>query len=251
MASPTRWTWVWASSKSCDRQGSLVCCSPWGRRVRPLSNWTELTLFWSAAFQLQLTLMNILLLKNTQVIVLNGEGPYPEQPKGPPLLWPHLPRCLSSSGELTSNPAKSSGTLHQASSCCPLWSTSVCIPPFCLDKSSFLSYHFSLFSLCVCVCVVLGFFGHATCRILVPWPGIKPWPSAVDAQSPNHWTSREFSFFSVVTLQYLVTFIFVLHTCMPQVSHVSMTSVHSSGSFFKLIFIFGCTRSLLLRAGFL
>ena len=27
--------------------------------------------------------------------------------------------------------------------------------------------------------------------MLVPWPGIKPIPSAVDAWSPNHWTVRE------------------------------------------------------------
>ena len=33
MASPTRRTWVWASSGVGDRQGSLACCSPWGRRV--------------------------------------------------------------------------------------------------------------------------------------------------------------------------------------------------------------------------
>ena len=30
------------------------------------------------------------------------------------------------------------------------------------------------------------------CGILVPWPGIEPVPSAVKAQSPNHWTAREF-----------------------------------------------------------
>ena len=30
MASPTQWTWVWASSRRCERQGSLACCSPWG-----------------------------------------------------------------------------------------------------------------------------------------------------------------------------------------------------------------------------
>ena len=30
MASPTQWTWVWASSGVGDRQGSLVCCSPRG-----------------------------------------------------------------------------------------------------------------------------------------------------------------------------------------------------------------------------
>ena len=30
------------------------------------------------------------------------------------------------------------------------------------------------------------------CRILVPWPGIEPTPSAVKTQSPNHWTTRKF-----------------------------------------------------------
>ena len=29
MASPTRWTWVWASSWRQWRMGSLECCSPW------------------------------------------------------------------------------------------------------------------------------------------------------------------------------------------------------------------------------
>ena len=36
------------------------------------------------------------------------------------------------------------------------------------------------------------FFGCGACGILVPQPGIKPGPSAVKAQSPNHWTTREF-----------------------------------------------------------
>ena len=30
------------------------------------------------------------------------------------------------------------------------------------------------------------------CGILVPWPGIEPVPPAVEAQSSNHWTTREF-----------------------------------------------------------
>ena len=35
--------------------------------------------------------------------------------------------------------------------------------------------------------------GHATaCGILVPRPGIEPQPPAVEAQSPNQWTAREF-----------------------------------------------------------
>ena len=33
---------------------------------------------------------------------------------------------------------------------------------------------------------------HAACGILVPQPGIEPGPLAVKAQSPNHWTSKEF-----------------------------------------------------------
>ena len=34
MASLTQWAWVWANSGSWYGQGSLACCSPWGRRVR-------------------------------------------------------------------------------------------------------------------------------------------------------------------------------------------------------------------------
>ena len=30
------------------------------------------------------------------------------------------------------------------------------------------------------------------CKILVPWPGMKPEPPAVEARSPNHGTAREF-----------------------------------------------------------
>ena len=32
---------------------------------------------------------------------------------------------------------------------------------------------------------------HAACRILVPWLGIKPVPSALEARSLNHWTTRD------------------------------------------------------------
>ena len=42
MASPTQWTWVWVSSRSCDGQGGLVCCSPWGHKELDMTerlNW--------------------------------------------------------------------------------------------------------------------------------------------------------------------------------------------------------------------
>ena len=45
MASLTRWTWVWVDSGSCDRQGGLVCCTPWGRKELDTTeqlDWTEL-----------------------------------------------------------------------------------------------------------------------------------------------------------------------------------------------------------------
>ena len=49
MASLTQWTWVEQAPGVGDRQGSLACCSPWGRRVRHYwatdLNWTELKTF--------------------------------------------------------------------------------------------------------------------------------------------------------------------------------------------------------------
>ena len=43
-ASPTWWTWVWASLGVGDGQRSLECCSPWGLKesgtTEPL-NWTD------------------------------------------------------------------------------------------------------------------------------------------------------------------------------------------------------------------
>ena len=39
MASPTWWTWVWESSRSCDGQGSLACCSPWCHRELDMTEW--------------------------------------------------------------------------------------------------------------------------------------------------------------------------------------------------------------------
>ena len=43
LASPTRWTWVWVSSRVGDGQGSLACCSSWGHKELDTTeqlNWT-------------------------------------------------------------------------------------------------------------------------------------------------------------------------------------------------------------------
>ena len=37
----------------------------------------------------------------------------------------------------------------------------------------------------------LSFFLASPCRILVPWPRIEPMSPTVEAQIPNHWTTRE------------------------------------------------------------
>ena len=44
MASPTQWTWVWASFRVGDGQGSLACCNPRGHKGLDMTkwlNWTE------------------------------------------------------------------------------------------------------------------------------------------------------------------------------------------------------------------
>ena len=44
MASPTRWTWVWACSGNWWWAGSLACCSPWGYKESDMTeqlNWTS------------------------------------------------------------------------------------------------------------------------------------------------------------------------------------------------------------------
>ena len=40
MASPSWWTWVWASSENWwTGQGSLACCSPWGCKESDTTEW--------------------------------------------------------------------------------------------------------------------------------------------------------------------------------------------------------------------
>ena len=43
MASPTLWTWVWASSGSWWWTGKPVCCGPWGLKESDMTelNWTQ------------------------------------------------------------------------------------------------------------------------------------------------------------------------------------------------------------------
>ena len=61
---------------------------------------------------------------------------------------------------------------------------------------------FCLGFVCLFVFCSFGFFWPCllACRILVPQSGIEPGPRAVKAQSPNHWTTREFPYFALFLL---------------------------------------------------
>ena len=39
MASLSQWTWVWASCRYGEGQGSLACCSPWGCKELDTTEW--------------------------------------------------------------------------------------------------------------------------------------------------------------------------------------------------------------------
>ena len=61
-----------------------------------------------------------------------------------------------------------------------------------------IKFFFVVFVVVVVVCL---FLLHCTvCGILVPRPGIEPGPSAVRAQSPNHWTARKFPLLCVIII---------------------------------------------------
>ena len=56
----------------------------------------------------------------------------------------------------------------------------------------FYFIHAIYLSTYVCMQVYIYLLHRTACRILVSQPGIKPGPPAVEAWSPNHWTTREF-----------------------------------------------------------
>ena len=67
----------------------------------------------------------------------------------------------------------------------------------CLCKSLanfWIGFFYFLIHLFICLCWVLVVAMWTLNRVmkdLVPWPGIKPRPLALEAESLNHWTTRE------------------------------------------------------------
>lgn len=67
------------------------------------------------------------------------------------------------------------------------FSLHILISPLGWSKVYDQELYFHLFILWIVFVSLSG-----VCGILVPWPGIEPGPSAVKAESLNHWTIREF-----------------------------------------------------------
>ena len=97
MASPTRWTWVWASSKSWWYQGSLACCGPWGHRESDTTeglNWSQfLSAVYGRGLLFLLTYTDALeCWGSTQWILVEWMNKYIRFTFGPSVLvlWQHL-----------------------------------------------------------------------------------------------------------------------------------------------------------------
>ena len=80
------------------------------------------------------------------------------------------------------------------------WVQHLVFPPAMHKGSSFSTSAPTLVIFCVsysfmlCVFNYIIIFGHITCGILVPQPEIEPETPALEAQSLNHWTTREVQF---------------------------------------------------------
>ena len=49
--------------------------------------------------------------------------------------------------------------------------------------------------------VFIFWLHHAAFGILVPQPGIEPSPPALEAQSLNHWTTREVPYYTIILVR--------------------------------------------------
>ena len=64
------------------------------------------------------------------------------------------------------------------------------MPPWNLDALLSPEHVFGQY---IIITIYFILFGHTArhAGLFVPWPGTEPGPSAVEAQSLNHWTAKE------------------------------------------------------------
>ena len=77
------------------------------------------------------------------------------------------------------------------------------------------------------------------CGILVPWPGIKPVPPAMEAQSLNHWTTREVPNLSVLISNMVTIHKYnLLSKSTVEILNFHICCIHAPPPSFKLFRIF-------------
>ena len=96
--------------------------------------------------------------------------------------WIHYTRCIWVMGGILAS--EHAGFLSPSCGVPSRWAS---VTVASLGIQSFL--HTSL-EFCFCLAFLLHYKAYG---ILVPRPGMEPVPPAVEAQSPNHWTTRVFS----------------------------------------------------------
>lgn len=102
-----------------------------------------------------------------------------------------LKYIFSQKGYVKSQPHQ--GYVIEPFSQCPLHCSIWYYSYFYLCKVYFLSFLFS-------------FWLHPTsCGMLAPWPGIKPGTPAVEAQGPNHLTSRELPISFLIGTSFIIS----------------------------------------------
>ena len=89
--------------------------------------------------------------------------------------------------------------------------------------SSFKLAPMSLWGFCFSVFFILFWLHHVACGLLVAWPGSKPTPLALEAQSLSHWATREVP--SCVPLRCLHPFVFLSTTLLSDTSQYSRFSL--------------------------
>ena len=89
--------------------------------------------------------------------------------------------------------------------------------------SSFKLAPMSLWGFCFSVFFILFWLHHVACGLLVAWPGSKPTPLALEAQSLSHWATREVP--SCVPLRCLHPFVFLSTALLSDTSQYSRFSL--------------------------
>ena len=84
------------------------------------------------------------------------------------------------------------------------------------------------------------------CGVFVPWPGIKPVSPALEAQSLNHWATREVPVYHYIWSEFTMDNLELIHFFLTMVTICLLTSVLRPFTFNAFIDMFGFKFTILL-----